>query len=46
MVSRLAYSVFTLGESEDGDGEPPEFEVMVSTLTRLWANALRFPGHR
>jgi AcrR family transcriptional regulator len=45
MVSRLAYSVFTLGESEDGDGEPPEFEVMVSTLTRLWANALRFPGH-
>jgi AcrR family transcriptional regulator len=46
MVSRAAYSVFTLGESEDGDGEPPEFELLVSTLTRLWANALRFPGHR
>jgi AcrR family transcriptional regulator len=46
MVSRLAYSVFTLGESDDADGEPPELEVLVSTLTRLWANALRFPAHR
>jgi AcrR family transcriptional regulator len=46
MVSRAAYSAFTLGESEDPDGEPPDFEVMVSTLTRLWANALRFPCHR
>lgn len=46
MVSRAAYSVFTLGESEDADGEPAEFELLVATLTRLWANALRFPGHR
>ena len=46
MVSRAAYSVFTLGESADADGEAPEFEMLVSTLTRLWANALRFPGRR
>ena len=46
MVSRAAYSVFTLGESEDADGEPADFELLVATLTRLWANALRFPGHR
>jgi hypothetical protein len=46
MVSRAAYSVFTLGESADADGEAPEFEMLVSTLTRLWANALRFPGYR
>lgn len=45
MVSRLAYSVFALGES-DGSDEPVEFEALVSTLTRLWANALRFPEHR
>jgi AcrR family transcriptional regulator len=47
MVSRAAYSAFSLGESEneDADGDPPEFEALVSTLTRLWANALRFPGH-
>jgi hypothetical protein len=23
-----------------------DFEELVSTVTRLWANALRFPGHR
>ncbi|HET9874472.1 MAG TPA: TetR/AcrR family transcriptional regulator [Mycobacterium sp.] len=37
MVSRLAYSAFVLGEVGDVD-----FEMLVSTLTRLWANALRF----
>jgi len=46
MVSRLAYSVFTLGEGEMADGEPVEFETLVSTVTRLWANALGFPEHR
>jgi AcrR family transcriptional regulator len=49
MVSRAAYSAFVLGESTDSqaaDAGPPEFEALVSTLTRLWANALRFPGHR
>ena len=39
MVSRLAYSAFTLDEAE-GVG----FEALVSTVTRLWANALRFPA--
>lgn len=41
MVSRLAYNAFVLGEiataGEDG------FDVLVATVTRLWANALRFP---
>jgi AcrR family transcriptional regulator len=46
MVSRAAYSAFSLGEGEDADADPPEFEALVSTLTRLWANALRFPDHR
>jgi AcrR family transcriptional regulator len=41
MVSRAAYSAFALGESEAGADKPPDFEVMVSTLTRLWANALQ-----
>ncbi|WP_343601112.1 TetR/AcrR family transcriptional regulator [Mycobacterium sp.] len=43
MVSRLAYSVFTLGEHQGGDGEPADFEALVCLLTRLWANALRLP---
>lgn len=38
MVSRLAYSAFTLDETEDVG-----FDALVSTVTRLWANALRFP---
>ena len=38
MVSRLAYSAFVLGEVVDAD-----VETLVSTVTRLWANALRFP---
>jgi AcrR family transcriptional regulator len=37
MVSRLAYGAFVLDEVEDVD-----FEVLVSTVTRLWASALRF----
>lgn len=37
MVSRLAYGAFVLDEVEDTD-----FEVLVSTVTRLWASALRF----
>ena len=41
MVSRLAYSVFTLGEGEAPDSETVDFETLVSTVTRLWANALR-----
>ena len=46
MVSRLAYSVFTPGEGETANSEPVEFETLVSTVTRLWANALRFTDHR
>ena len=38
MVSRLAYSIFVLGEQADTD-----FETLVATVTRLWANALQFP---
>ncbi len=38
MVSRMAYSVFVLGEKVP-------FEQLVSTLTRLWANALRIRPH-
>ncbi len=45
MVSRLAYSVFVLGDGADGD-EPIDFEKLVFTFTRLWANALCFPGPR
>lgn len=37
MVSRLAYGTFTLGEVGEVD-----FETLVATVTRLWANALRF----
>src|SRR5574340_513586 len=49
MVSRLAYSVFALGEgvgAGEADEEPADCETLVSTVTRLWATALRFPGHR
>ncbi|MFI9048181.1 hypothetical protein [Streptomyces sp. NPDC053427] len=28
------------------EATPVDFEEVVSTVTRLWANALRFPGHR
>lgn len=41
MVSRLAYGAFVLGEAVDID-----FEALVGTVTRLWANALRFPEGR
>jgi AcrR family transcriptional regulator len=40
MVSRLAYSVFVLDEATEGAGA--DFEVLVTTVTRLWANALQF----
>ncbi|MER5941580.1 TetR/AcrR family transcriptional regulator [Streptomyces sp. NPDC001928] len=36
MVSRTAYTAYVLGEEYD-------FEHLVSTLTRLWVNALRIP---
>ncbi|MBS9534771.1 TetR/AcrR family transcriptional regulator [Mycobacterium sp. M1] len=41
MVSRLAYNAFVLGgiATAGDDG----FEALVATVTRLWANALRFP---
>lgn len=42
MVSRLAYSLFTLHEGEV-DGRLPEFDQIVATVTDLWANALKFP---
>ncbi|MGB3304387.1 TetR/AcrR family transcriptional regulator [Gordonia sp. (in: high G+C Gram-positive bacteria)] len=42
MVSRLAFSAFTLGEGRLG-GEPVDFEDVVVTVTKLWANALKFP---
>ncbi|WP_406177167.1 TetR/AcrR family transcriptional regulator [Streptomyces sp. NBC_00996] len=45
MVSVMAYNAFTLGEGQ-GDGTPVDFEELVSAVTRLWANALRFPGRR
>ncbi len=38
MVSRLAYGVFVLEEAAETD-----FETLVATVTRLWANALQFP---
>lgn len=44
MVSRFAYSVFTLGDNDDG--QQFDFEALVAGLTRLWANALRFSPHR
>lgn len=45
MVSRLAYSVFTVGEGEDG-GNPTDFDQLVFTVTRLWANALQVPTRK
>ncbi len=42
MVSRVAYGAFVLGEA--GAGDDVDFETLVGTVTRLWANALRFPG--
>lgn len=45
MVSRLAYSAFVLGEVSDVDSAGGvDFEALVDTVTRLWANALRFPA--
>ena len=41
MVSRLAYSAFVLGEA--GAPDAVDFDALVATVTRLWANALRFP---
>lgn len=40
MVSRLAYTLFVVGE--DGDGSGTDFEALVDTVTKLWANALQF----
>lgn len=40
MVSRLAYSALVLDEMD------ADFEALVSTVTRLWANALQFPQRR
>ncbi|MEB3030854.1 TetR/AcrR family transcriptional regulator [[Mycobacterium] nativiensis] len=40
MVSRLAYGIFVGGEASDDSG--PDFETVVDTVTRLWANALQF----
>ncbi|MFI1539285.1 TetR/AcrR family transcriptional regulator [Streptomyces anandii] len=45
MVSVMAYHAFVAGDVRD-EGGPVDFEALVSTVTRLWANALRFPGHR
>jgi hypothetical protein len=45
MVSVMAYNAFVLGERQE-EGTPADFEELVSTVTRLWANALRFPDHR
>ena len=36
MVSRLAYSIFVAGEVSEG----ADFDAVVDTVTRLWANAL------
>lgn len=38
MVSRVAYVVFA-----DADAAPTDLDHVVETLTKLWANALRFP---
>ncbi|MCL8016208.1 TetR/AcrR family transcriptional regulator [Streptomyces sp. AS02] len=45
MVSVMACNAFVLGERQ-GEGRPADFEELVSTVTRLWANDLRFPDHR
>jgi AcrR family transcriptional regulator len=44
MVSVMAYHAFVLGERQEHSPRA-DFEELVSTVTRLWANALRFPGH-
>ena len=44
MVSVMAYNAFVLCEEQE-EAVPVDFEELVSTVTRLWANALRFPGH-
>ena len=36
MVGRMAYTTYVIGEESD-------LEQLVTTLTRLWANALRIP---
>ncbi|MCV7384202.1 TetR/AcrR family transcriptional regulator [Mycolicibacter longobardus] len=45
MVSRLAYSIFVAAEVPGGSDV--DFEALVDTVTRLWANALKFStgGH-
>jgi hypothetical protein len=40
MVSRLAYNIFVLEEATGTSGA--DFEALVTTVTRLWANALQF----
>lgn len=40
MVSRFAFSVFVRGVDH-----PVDFDEVVYTVTRIWANGLRFPGH-
>lgn len=45
MVSVMAYNAFVLGERQE-PGSRVDFGEQESTVTRLWANALRFPGHR
>lgn len=45
MVSRLAYNAFVLGEGgEGGEAGEADFEALVFTATRLWANALQLPA--
>ncbi|SEB61511.1 transcriptional regulator, TetR family [Streptomyces sp. PAN_FS17] len=46
MVSVMAYNAFVRSEGQEEEGTPVDFEELVATVTRLWANALRFPGHR
>ncbi|MEJ8668104.1 hypothetical protein WKI71_04560 [Streptomyces sp. MS1.AVA.1] len=46
MVSVMAYNAFVLAERQEEEGASADFEELVSTVTRLWANALRFPDHR
>lgn len=43
MVSRFAYRVFTVGEGR-ADDKAVDFDEVVSTVTNLWANALKFPA--
>ncbi|MGH3495139.1 MAG: TetR/AcrR family transcriptional regulator [Sciscionella sp.] len=42
MVSRMAYGAFVLGDQPDGQ-DSEAFEHLVGAVSRLWANALRFP---